>query len=302
MCENINAEAFTDQLTLAGYSIQAAIRHWNNAANWKWLGTTSSTYTMTVGTDTYRLPGLCKNVHSIRVQGSTPRALEYIGRRPLNKIIPKQDQQLLPYFYDLFTNESHTGDLRLFPIPSLAEQFVVDYYRQMAVPMTASATFASGTFSASTNLLTFPGGTTTNGMTVGSSINATGVDGGPGVLSGTIDIIASPTSIYVTGTVPNHNMGDLAGSVSGGDSTFLDIPADYEDGILAWASHHYLAKRQGGGPKLQYWASYAQEQLDKALRNNMTDTPDHEICFLPSYMSDSAFLGPNDIRWADIPW
>lgn len=296
MCESANQDNFTEQLSRAGSSIQAAVRQWNAAANWKWLGTTKDDYTTVVGTDTYSLPALCKNVHSVRMTGSIPRALEYVGRRQLNKMLPRQDQQNVPYFYDLFRNESTGGSLRLIAIPSIAETFAVDYYRQMVVPCTLS--YTAGTHATSTTSLTL---TSTAGVTVGSPIAFTDSDG-PAVLTGTVMNVNSSTNLTISvGTDGTLSGSNVTGTI-GGDDVFLDIPADYEDGILASATHHYLANRQGGGPKVQYWAAYAAEQLQKALANNQSDTPDQEIVFLPSYLQDMVNLSPNDIRWADMGW
>lgn len=301
MAESVNNDNFTDQLTRAGRSIQAAVRHWNNAANWKWLATTKSDYTTSVGEDEYTLPTLCKGVHSVRMTGGTPRTLEYIGRRQLNRIMPKQDDQLLPYFYDLFNNESNNGVLRLFPIPSLAEPFTLDYYRQMIVPMDVVSPSAAN-YNSTTGILTLTS-VTTAGITIGSQIVLNQTTPTIASLTGTVDYVTSSTTLHVKDAVLAGTTPTNLGGTIGGESYNLDIPSDYEDGIIAWATHHYLANRTGGAsPKLQYWAEYAKNELDRALRNNQTDTPDQEIMLLPSYMVDTALLGPNDIRWADISW
>jgi len=238
------------------------------------------------GTDTYTLPPLVRSVNSILMASDTPRALEYIDRRTFNKAIPMQTTSSLPVWYDLFTAESGQAVLRLFPVPSGAETFQVDYYRRMVIPCKVSTT--SGLcFTGSTEIL----GGSFAGATIGSKVSSgTDIASGQTVLS-----INSLTSLNMDAFADDD--GTSITIIIGGDDELLDCPEDYVEGILAWATMHYLTNT-AGQPRLDFWARIAQEALDRAMKANR-DTNDAEPMFLPPSVYDNSFLGPNDIRWAD---
>jgi hypothetical protein len=217
---------------------------------------------------------------------SVPRSLEYLDRRTFNKAVPLQTTTTLPVWYDLFTSEAGQGVIRLFPIPSGAETFQLDYFRRMVIPCTVTS---SGGVIFSNNLQITA--TSFAGATVGSVVS-----------SGT-DIVSSQrvVSIDALGAVTLDAFPDDDGTgvtISiGGDSELLDCPEEYVEGIIAWATMHYLTNT-AGQPRLDFWAKIAAEHLEKADRSNR-DTADAEIMFLPPSVYDNSFLGPNDIRWAD---
>jgi hypothetical protein len=321
VCESAGTKQDPDSVLQAGRCIQAAIRQWNTKANWKWLRVTTDEYTVVGGTDTYTLPALCKNVHSVRMTGAFPRTLSFIQRRMLNRMSPNQTFQNRPYAYDLFRSNSEGGKLRLIDIPAVAETMIVDYYRSMVIPCNVAVTASGADTTMYVNRvdgipthLTFIAPTTVAGVTIGSVVRsldtyASASAQNPfystsGGLEFTVGSFVSPMDLLCS-TTTNTALG-LGTQVKtwriGGDDMFLDIPSDYEDGIIALATYLYLINRSSGGPRLQYWGAESQKQLTDALAANFEDTPDEETCILPPDYSNTISLSPNDIRWADMDW
>lgn len=72
----------------------------------------------------------------------------------------------------------------------------------------------------------------------------------------------------------------------------LDVPEDYEEGVLAWASYHYLLNH-GGDPRSErtiMWKQAAEEALTDAVRANQ-NVPDENVILQPSNVS------PGVIQW-----
>lgn len=205
----------------------------------------------------------------------------------------------MPYWYDLFTAQDGNGYIRLFPIPSGEETFKIDYYRRMVLPCSVTSTGASwasgGTIVTGTSAQNF------KGVTIGSL--AQSVTGSANTPDGKVNSVISRISSFTEFVVESAHSaaGSGANVIVGGDNVLLDCPEDYAEGIVAWATHHYLINK-AASPRLEYWAAYAREELDRAIRENAQDTPDQESCFIPAYMHDNPYLGPNDIRWADYNW
>lgn len=314
IAESTGSTANDDALAKAGRSLQAAFRHWNNVANWKWLRKTvtatykpfnpigsiwQETYQTVANQATYAAPYDMKAIHSIRMTSGLERTLDYIDRRTFNKAFSRRDIVDKPYLYDLFTQYGNNAEggvedksalIRLYPTPAGAETFEVDYYRRMVIPCA----------------ITVPN-TTLNGTPV---LTTTHSGGFAGVQVGTTAYHSQHlTDGYIVTHVPSLSKIQLHADTTsqqqthsiifGGDDKFLDCPEDYVEGIIAMATHHYLINK-AGAPRLEYWQVYAQQELERALRENMSDTPDEEICFLPPYVYASPTLSPNDIRWADM--
>ena len=286
----------TDSADRAGRAIQAAFREWNAKANWKWLRTTANPISVVANTDTYTLPANCKAVHSVRMEGDFPRTIPYVDRRLLNNVLRRQDITYTPFAYDLFRSESEGGKIRLINIPNRSETMVVDYYRAMTVP--CAVTLASETIDGTLGVTNIDV-SSTKGMTTGSRLHGlTELDGASGGIY--ITRITSATSLEVTQWLWNSPItGNL---IVGGDTEFLDIPADYESGVLATATYKYLINKAGGGTRLDYWRAQSEAALTAAIAENLKDTPDQELAFMPPYYYDTQILSPNDIRWADMGW
>ncbi len=292
MARASGSDANTTALLRAGESLQAAFRYWNSVADWKWLRTTTDITTV-IGTADYDLPPLLKNIHTILMEGSAPRALYYVDRRYFNKTLPQQTIPGVPGVYDLFNAEhgpsGGSGKLKLFPIPSVSETARVDYFRRMVLPCAVTTTGIL-----TEDIAVMNGIADIDGITIGSVMTGANLDLGTTVVS--IDDGDSVT--FTPAAISSDATADV---VFGGDTRLLDCPEDYVEGICAWATHHYLINK-AGSPRLEYWQQYAQAELDRALRQNMSDTPDEEICFLPKDAYAPNYMSPNDLRWSDLSW
>ena len=301
VCESAGTTTDPESLLRAGRAIQSAMRIWNNRANWKWLRLTTEEIPVTAQEDTYTIPVLCKAVHTVRMTGDFPRTLQFIGRRQLNRMNQRQDMAYRPWAYDLFRSTSDNGKIRLIDIPSVNESMVIDYYRQMVIPCYVTLT-STHSYDADSTIFPVP---SSSGMTVGSPLISTGATVNLFATPTTITSIVSKIQLIVADAIPESIGQDehVQTIVVGGDTELIDIPADYEDGIVALGTYIYLINRGSGGPRLQYWQAESERRLQEAIAANFEDTPDEELAILPPYMFDNTIpLGPNDIRWANLGW
>jgi len=230
------------------------------------------------------------------MEGDFPRTLPYVDRRLLNNILRRQDITYTPFAYDLFRSESEGGKIRLINIPNRSETMVIDYYRSMTVPCAVVLTAETIDESLGDTTIAV---SSTKGMTTGSRLSGlTAIDNANGSVY--ITNIYSATSLGIN--VWPANTPQTGNLHVGGDTEFIDVPADYESGILSTATYKYLINKAGGGTRLDYWRVQSETAINEALAENLKDTPDQELAFMPPYYYDTQILSPNDIRWADMGW
>jgi len=84
------------------------------------------------------------------------------------------------------------------------------------------------------------------------------------------------------------------GSASG-DSTTLDVPADYELYVIAWAKWHFLMdKSEGRSEQGNTWMALAKEGL-VTMESDQTNHPDEGLAFTPGHYTGDP-TSPNDVR------
>ena len=83
------------------------------------------------------------------------------------------------------------------------------------------------------------------------------------------------------------------------DSTAVDIPQDYEPYLIAWAKWHFLVdKGEGRGDQMKTWFVMAQEGL-KTMIQDQTKNPDEDLGFIPGQFQYGNF---GDFSTTFIPW
>lgn len=75
----------------------------------------------------------------------------------------------------------------------------------------------------------------------------------------------------------------------------LDIPAQYEGYLLAFAKWHFLTDKAEMQDRANTWLSYARDGLAQMLKESW-NTPDLDMLFLPGHYSMNVALGPNSVR------
>lgn len=256
-------------LQRAGRSIQYAFRAWN-AYNWRWLVKDASDIVTVSGTSTYVLPYDFSDVYTLRVTSGTQRPIVLGSRSDYDHDVWEQTNDL-PCRYNL-TYRGTGGVIELMPTPKSAETIKLKYHRKLIVPcavsytglVAASAINADGSW-------TLSGAVGTNaGATVGSYF--VGAAPGSVTLYGTVTALASTASgdtVTVSSVSGSGNpaSGSFNGTL-GGDNFPLDIPAQYETGILAMATQHFISGIGGSDQKIMQWASIARETLTSAIEEN----------------------------------
>lgn len=253
-------QSTTEFLTRAGQSLQQAIKYWNRY-NWKWRLKQATDFSISASSTGFALPWDFKDVYTLRWNGSNPHYLRAVTRRDYDRRWYDQDQPGFPMAYELF-KVGELGSLGLVPVPSQAGTAVLKYYSRMMVPCTVS----TGTFTVTANQASIDGDYT--GVTLGSRIYNTKWPAGTYVNS--IARLSSNTS-------PAISLGFSASATAsasgqniqfGGEDEILDIPEDYENGILAWATGHFLSSLGTPTERLQYFVTLGMDELQEARRAN----------------------------------
>lgn len=267
--------------TRAGRALQAAIRKWNNSANWDWTRVVDDTISVTTTTATYALPYNIKSIYDVRLDD---RPLFYADRRLYDRVSTQNPGYTT--HYDLFRRGTQ-GVIELLPQPTVTGTLYTKYYRLLTQPCTVSI---SCTATLNSNTLTC---SSVNGITIGSTV----VMNEAFAAATVVKSIDSPTTFS---TVASATTATAAGAAIGGDTQLLDVPGQYIDGVLAMATHQFLANKVGGADRsrLEYWYTEAQADLDRAMRENM-NVPDEDLVFLPAHVSDrmADVVDPNIRDW-----
>lgn len=265
------------QLARAGRSIQAAIQHWNKAANWSWLLMGATTIAMTTA-NSGDLPYDFKDAYDVRWLGSNPRTLDNVSRKQYDRNIWNQEPGK-PRAYDLYSL-GNSGTISLLPAPSQSGSISLRYYRKMTVPCTVSAVLSGeypNRYVAADSLAgVYPGNRIISSATAF-------------ITQQTITAVTTPT--YAVIDNPVNATVDEEAVVIGGDDQFLDIPADYEWHILAWAVHHFMSDMGAPPDRLSYWMQYSEQGLQQALNENNRMPEDMDLAFLPPSPHETKFIG-----------
>ena len=142
------------------------------------------------------------------------------------------------------------------------------YYRRMWVPCSISATVV-----ATGNEDTIYASAQTVGAWAGltqSSPVATLPAGwalGSGVTHATAGLL-TPITLQLSGANMTAAVNTSGLFVFGGDTWHLDIPEDYENGLLAWATHHFLSGLGAPEKRLNYFIQLANDEFSEARAAN----------------------------------
>lgn len=282
-----SASDFTAELSRALEALQDAMRWFNRSDLWEFTRTYADTIPVAAGTSTYALPYDCAAIYDVRLT-SSPRRLTYINRRPYDSAVYDQSYTGIPYGYDAF-RQGAQGMIQLIPTPGQADNLEIKYYRRLWIPCSVSATGVSAGEDEQVLTNTNDGFA---GVTVGSAITGTNIPAGTYVTA-----VETPRSLSIsqptTGIISNGTM------TIGGTTKFLDVPSDYEDGIVSRAKEIYLAEREADGSRYQRFALEARAMLERAKANNFRD-PDNEIVFLAPSDVGTPPYNPNAVMYDEV--
>lgn len=259
--------------------MQAAIKYWNRY-NWRWRLKQASTYTVAAADTTITLPYDFKDAYTVRWTGTDPHYLQAMERRQYDRLSYDQTISGTPRGYELF-EEGEQGKMGLVPAPSSSGTLILKYYSRMNIPCTLTSIAVTAT-------TTVLNGTALAGATIGSPVFPP-ASWFPYALTGFNPIIKAITpnntqttpGITVTLTEAFTDTPSNQTISIGGDGIPLDIPEDYENGILAWATAHFLSSFGGPQSRLDYFMGLANAELDRALAAN-EPTEDEDLAFQPA--------------------
>lgn len=143
-----------NQLIVAGYALEEAIRHWEAAKDWKYLLTVAADINITPGDSTYDLPTDFKKIYNVRMIGGNPRVLYFIDKRAYDNVRPNQAGQSTPTGYVLHESLASTvpGQIELVPTNGISDTIRIYYYRRHVIP----DEIAQGDTAADPDSLDFP--------------------------------------------------------------------------------------------------------------------------------------------------
>ena len=245
--------------------------------------------TVASGESGLTLPYDFKDVYDLRIESSgRSRFLVGQNRRLYDRRRLDQSANYDPTAYDLFT-KGDQGELTLTPTPSADTILRLRYYRRMWVPCpSTSITLDTGTIDwlydgstvAGSNTIISTQPNTFAGITLGSPVDVSAVSHAVALST---PVLA--TRIYQSGSFYRMDLTtagvttDGEGTLTaGGDNYLLDIPEDYEDGILARATAHFLAGLGTPSDRLSYFMQKAEDEFNEARRAN-EEFEDNDISF-----------------------
>jgi hypothetical protein len=252
-------------LARAGQSVQKAIQNWNKY-NWRWMMVQAADVTASAGVTSLALPYDFKDVYTLSVVSpGRQRVLTGVPRRIYDRVVYDQTLPNDVMGYDLFT-QGALGRISIHPVPDTAETIRLKYYRRMWVPCSVTATVAA-TGGADTALASASAVGGFAGITNGSPIYGLGAGW---VMSSTpaTAIITSPFTLTVSGANMTASANTSATAGFGGDALALDIPEDFENGIMSWATHHFLSGLGAPEGRLSYYISLSESEFQEARAAN----------------------------------
>lgn len=278
VCLRANKSATTEMLLRAGDSIQTAMTIWNGEALWPWL----LSYTdldVVGGSPVVTLPWDFKDIYGGKLVGQE-RQLYVVNRRMVNRYKAPTVQSSIPAALDLFET-SYSGTLRLYDTPTSNDTLKLEYYRHLVIPCAVSITGCS--WSSGTDTITL--GSPAVGVRIGNKVSSSRTPN-----SATITEITGPTTLTVASQ--STNTGSAATISCGSDTDFLDIPQQYESGLLDLATYHFLIAVGGPESKALAFLNSAQRVLENA-KVAARPPADSDLAFMPPPTTDTGFWNPN---------
>lgn len=255
-------------LTRAESSLRAAFRHLNqHRTYWDFTRTEHTDVTMDGAvTELADLPYNMRALYDARFVATGGNTTQLW---PLNKRHEDRLNAIQPYGtfgeYDLFKSGG-LGKIRVVNLSSTGT-LKLKYYRRLNLP--CYLTFAASGGTIATYVISCAAGAAA-GAQIGASVTGTGVGTGAMVTA------VAGTSI----TVSVVNSGTVSGTITVGATTdFLDIPVDYEDAPIGWATAHFLANNGGDPERRAYFQNLADTVIGNMIANNNFNE-DEEISFL----------------------
>jgi hypothetical protein len=268
----------------AGRSIQHAVRFWNRY-NWRWLQKVAPDYSVSASATGIALPYDFKDVYTLRWETGAPRAILGLPRRQFDRYSYDQTVPGPVSHYELM-ERGDQGVLGFVPAANESGTVRLRYYRRMWVPCTVTGVSVTG--ANGSNVLN---GSGLAGVTIGSFAAGYGTVFDP--VTATITVTGTPFSSQAAMSQNWTATGTTAAGLSfGGDATYLDIPEDYENGILARAAAHFLGGLGAPEGRLSYFQGMAEQELDRAIVTNH-EYEDQDICFLPDTTPPFTLINPN---------
>lgn len=273
-----SASSFTNELSRALECLQDAVKWWNREELWDFCRTVSSDIATTSASAVYALPYNLRAIYDVTI-GDPARKLSFIGRR--NRDLWQVDAigNGTPGAYDLFQRDS-LGEIELVPGQSTNETMVIKYYRRLWIPCSSAAVTVTGVIDSDQLFSSALFG----GITVGTLVTGSNIAANTFVTAIT-DSSTLTLSNPLNGTASIANFGGAAGQL-------LDIPEDYDDGVLARAKSLYLTDREVDSNRRQAWMAEALATLDRAKKNNRFEA-DEEIVFLSPQDATISAYNPN---------
>ena len=301
IAEQASKQNTSEFLRRAGKSLQHAFKHWNRR-NWKWLMVQAPDVTASVGATSIGLPYNFKDLYTVRVESpGRQHALKGAPRRLIDRMI--SDQTLVDEVrgYDLFNQWANPAAPVLTISPPADSETIVrlKYYRRMTVP--CSVTGFAGNFSVTGRTSVIPQQPTFAGATVGSPFYATttaqsAIWPASNFLSAVVPDIVTPGQVnwsYIWSQPTILTANNVSAQI-GGDNVYLDLPEDFENGLLSWAVHHFLSGLGAPEGRLRYFISLANGEEDRALEANETfEDEDHAFQF-----GDPGLVWPHSTGYA----
>lgn len=282
-------------LLRAGRAIQAAMRHWDTKANWPWLVQLADDPAgehfgfdpdVVSGTSTYALPYNFKDVYTLRFDN---RTLESAERRKYDRLFWEQSGGHVVAYNLLYAGD--VGKVELMHTPNSSGELELKYYRHIRIPCSTTALLNTGSISSGGNtVLTYgslSGAQIQNNLLVYTSAGALNTSA---FTSSTPFVVSiSDVADIATPSVLNSAVVSLPADASvstgyvqiGSDNTALDIPYKYEDYVLAWARHKFLADLGAPESRINYHLRYAEAGLEAAVAEMNTMPEDMDLAIEP---------------------
>lgn len=262
----------------ADRALKYAFAKWNRAAFWSW---TRATYSGTTSGGLGVLPPNMRAIYQIRLGNTTlgPTDLRIwnrinSGASPTGK---------LGYSTHLMGT---AGTVHFLGEPADGTAYTFHYFQRLIRPCNVVTTTADTVI---TELTIAADAGDWSLATIGSPVTGTGV--GTGAVMNSID-----SSSQITVSVANASNQTNTTVTVGGNAEFLNIPEEYEQGIISLAASYLLINKAGGarGDRVGLHQAIAADTLRDALRDNKNN-PDEEMAIISGY-GGPASVDDNDVR------
>lgn len=281
-----SAEADTDMLTKAGDALESAFQKWNNRRHWNFLLTQSEAIPIIAPLS---LVGVTLNAASTTITG----AAGLFDDVAVYDIISHAN--IPPGSYVASTPAQGGTTMVISSLPLASGTATLTAYRR------DFALLSDFNYIYSVKLLNSGQVLTPIDDRLYHIINPTDEPTTPSFYTlfkrgdvGLISLVPTPTvadnllvKYYKRMTVPSV------------DGTALNIPIDFEWGVLAEAKAIFLAEKGGYDAVAAFWAAKAEEALAAAVLAD-NKHPDEDVGFLPGFLRTAAMYPQDTIRDTDV--